>query len=142
MLIIAATAALLYSLFIGAQRGYCAGGVGADGGFIDVLGRPLDEAPPCIALTLGPSPLVYVALGLLVFLALNRVMRATEEAAARRILERFTMSIGVTAIAAVVISQVWFALIPIETFMSGSFSFFSPFPFGLIESSTTALSAE
>jgi hypothetical protein len=125
---------------MGATSTYCPGGVDGSGGFIDAVGRPIDEALPCIQLSLRPSPLVYLGIGLIVLFAINRVLRAGNERIALQVLDRAAIGIGVLVIVAVVVSQVWFHLIPITEFMSGSFSFFSPFPFGFIDSSTPPLS--
>lgn len=138
VLVVSLVAALVYPAFMGASSSYCPGGVDGNGGFVDAAGIPI-EAPSCIQLSLGPSPLVYLGIGLIVLLTINRVLRAVSERMALRILDRAAIGIGVLVIVAVVVSQVWFRMIPITDFMSGSFSFFSPFPFGFIESSTQPL---
>lgn len=139
VLIVSLFAALIYPAFMGASSSYCESGVDGSGGFADAAGRPVDEALSCIQLSLGPSPLVYFGIALIVLVAINRVLRAPGEAAALRILDRAAIGTGALVLVAVVVSQVWFRLIPITEFMSGSFSFLSPFPFGLIESSNAPL---
>ena len=139
LLLISLLAAALYPAFMNASKGYCAGGVNAEGGFIDSAGRSIDEAPLCVQLQLGPSPLVYVGIAVLVWLALGRVMKASDDAAALKILDRSAILVGCLVLVAVVVSQVWFALTPVDTLTSGSFSVMSPFPFGLIDVSTSRL---
>lgn len=141
LLIVSLATGLLYPAFMSASTATCAGGVDGDGGFIDSAGRSIDSAPACIQLTLGPSPLIYVAISLIVLMALGRVIRADREATALQILDRAVIGIVVLVVVAILVSQVWFRLIPIQDFMSGSFSFFSPFPFGTIESSTPSFNA-
>jgi len=65
-------AAFLYPVFMTASKGICPGGVDANGGFIDSAGRPVDEAPQCIQLTLAPSPLVYIAIAVIVLTSARR----------------------------------------------------------------------
>ena len=77
--------AFLYPVFMTASKGICPGGVDANGGFIDSAGQPVDEAPQCIQLTLAPSPLVYIAIAVILLLALGRVIKATDERAALQI---------------------------------------------------------
>ncbi|WP_240642384.1 hypothetical protein [Microbacterium sulfonylureivorans] len=141
VLIVSLAAALIYPAFMRASAGYCAGGFDGADGFVDAAGRPVDEAPTCIQLSLGPSPLVYFGIALIVLFAIDRVLKAADEPAALRILDRAAAGVVVLVLGAVVISQVWFHLIPIDEFMSGSFSFLSPFPFGFIESSTSPVTA-
>ena len=142
LVIIGLFAALVYPTLMVASRGYCPGGIDGSGGFIDASGRSVDGAPLCIQLTLGPSPLVYFGIAMMVLLALGRVMKASDEAAARKTLQR--ASIGAAALVglAIVVSHVWFFLIPMEGFSSDSWTVFSPFPFGNIDVTTTPLTAE
>lgn len=139
ILIVAVIAALVYPTLMVGSSGYCPGGVDGNGGFIDASGRPIDEALPCVQLTLGPNPLVFVGIALIVLLALGRVMRAPDETAALRTLDRAAIGVAVLVVAAVVISVVWFRMIPIERFSSGSWSVFSPFPFGSIDVEITPM---
>lgn len=139
VLLTALLAALLYPAFMTASKGSCAGGVDGEGGFIDGTGRPIDQAPLCVQLELRPSPLVYVGLALLVWLALGRAMKESDEAGALKTLDRSALWAGCWVLVAVVVSQVWFWLIPVDTLTTGSFSVMSPFPFGLIDVSTSPL---
>lgn len=132
--------AVLFPAFMSGSRGYCPGGVDGNGGFIDASGRPVDEAPMCVQLSLGPSPLVHVGIALIVLFAIGRVMKASDERAALRILERAIQGAGLLAVVAIIVSNVWFLMTPIEGFSSGSWSVFSPFPFGIISVEITPMS--
>ena len=139
VLLVSLIAALVYPAFIGASAGYCAGGVDGEGGFVDAAGRPVDTAPACVELTLKPSPLVYVGIVLIVLFAISRVLKAPDEAGALRILDRSLTGVCVLVAVAIVVSQVWFHLIPIADFMAGTASVLSPFPFGFIDVANTPL---
>lgn len=142
VLIIAVISALVYPTLMVASRGYCPGGVDGDGGFIDGSGRPVDEAPACIQLTLRPNSLVYLGIAVIVLLALGRVMKASDEAPALKTLNRASVGVGALIVVAIVVSHVWFFMIPMEGFSSDSWSVFSPFPFGVIDVTTTPLTIE
>ncbi|WP_288874293.1 hypothetical protein [uncultured Microbacterium sp.] len=142
LLIVAVVAALVYPTLMVASRGYCPGGIDGSGGFIDASGQPVDEAPLCVQLTLGPGPLVYVGLAAIVLLALGRVMKASDQHGALKDLNRAAIEVGALVVVAIVVSHVWFFLIPMEGFASGSWTVFSPFPFGNIDVTTTPLTTE
>ncbi|UTT53200.1 hypothetical protein [Microbacterium maritypicum] len=142
VVILAVIAALVYPTLMVASRATCPGGIDGSGGFIDGSGRPVDEAPLCIQLTLGPSPLVYVGIAAIVLIALGRVMKASDEHGALKVLNRAAIGVGVLVAVAIVISHVWFFLIPMEGFTSGSWTVFSPFPFGNIDVTTTPMTTE
>jgi hypothetical protein len=76
---------------------------------------------------------VYVGLALIVLIALGRVAKASDERAALRTLERAIQGSGLLVAIALVVSHVWFQLIPLEQFSSSSWSVFSPFPLGVID---------
>jgi len=142
VLIVAVIVALVFPTLMAASRSYCPGGIDGSGGFIDASGQPTDEAPVCIELALAPSPLVYVGIAAIVLLALGRVMKANDEAAALQTLNR--AAIGITALVGigVVVAHVWFFLIPVEGFTAHSWSIVHPFPFGTIDVTTTPLIVE
>ncbi|MGD2204339.1 hypothetical protein [Microbacterium maritypicum] len=142
LLILAVIAALVYPTLMVASRATCPGGIDGSGGFIDASGRPVDEAPLCVQLTLGPSPLVYVGIAAIVLVALGRVMKASDEHGALKVLNRAAIGVGALVIVAIVVSRVWFFLIPMEGFTSGSWTVFSPFPFGNIDVTTTPMTTE
>jgi hypothetical protein len=142
VVIVALIAALVYPTLMVASRGYCPGGTDGSGGFIDSSGRPVDEAPQCVQLTLGPSPLIYVGIAVIVLLALGRVMKASDETVALQTLNRASIGVAVLVGLAIVVSHFWFFMIPMEEFTSGSWTVFSPFPFGSIDVTTTPMTAE
>ncbi|WP_426171505.1 hypothetical protein [Microbacterium sp. DWRC1-3] len=142
LLILAVIAALVYPTLMVASRATCPGGIDGSGGFIDAPGRPVDEAPLCVQLTLGPSPLVYVGIAAIVLVALGRVMKASDEHGALKVLNRAAIGVGALVIVAIVVSRVWFFMIPMEGFTSGSWTVFSPFPFGNIDVTTTPMTTE
>ncbi|EQM75847.1 hypothetical protein [Microbacterium maritypicum] len=142
VVIVALIAALVYPTLMVASRGYCPGGFDGSGGFIDASGRPVDEAPLCVQLTLGPNPLVYLGIAAIVLLALGRVMNASDQAAALKTLNRASIGVAVLVGLAIVVSHIWFFMIPMEEFTSGSWTVFSPFPFGSIDVTTTPMSGE
>ncbi|QYG13265.1 hypothetical protein KY497_02550 [Microbacterium sp. PAMC22086] len=49
---------------------------------------------------------------------------------------------GALVAVAIVVSRVWFFLIPMEGFAPGSWTVFSPFPFGNIDVTTTPMTTE
>lgn len=133
VLVVALVATFAYSTFSSASRVYCPGGVDGDGGFIDSAGNPTDQAPMCINMALRPSPLVFLGIALIVLFALGRVLKAADEVTAIRTLDRAATGLVILALGALVISQVWFTLIPVTDFQSSSFRVFGPFPFGSID---------
>lgn len=139
LVIVSVIAAFAYAVFMTANRGYCAGGFDGQGGFVDASGRAADEAPRCVQLTLGPSPLLYAGIALLVVLAISRAMKASTAMAARRSLNRSAFVVVGIVVFAIVVSQVWFGLVPIEGFASESWSILSPFPFGAIDVEITPM---
>lgn len=140
LLVVGLLAAAGYSMFATAGAGYCPGGVDADGGFIDAAGNATDTAPMCITLTLRPSALVFIAVAAIAFGAITLVLRrAVDVPSALRYLDRAAAAIVIITVASVVISQIWFALIPI-TEWDGTGAFFYPFPFGSVEMDTQPMS--
>lgn len=133
VLITSLIAAVLYPAFMRSSAGSCAGGVDGDGGFVDAAGRAINEAPRCVQLTLSPSPLVYVGIALIVLVGIGRVTKAPNESAALRTLDRSAVAVGLLVAVAIVVSQVWLRLVPVEDFLAGSASVFNPFPFGFID---------
>ncbi|WP_426622297.1 hypothetical protein [Microbacterium sp. As-52] len=142
VVMMAVIAVLVYSTLTVASRSYCPGGIDGSGGFIDSSGQPTDEAPVCIDLTLRPSPLVYIAIAAIVLITLGRVMKASDERSALKTLNRASIGVAALVVLAIVVSLVWFFLIPMEEFTSGSWTVFSPFPFGTIDVTTTPLTVE
>jgi len=141
VLIVSLIAALAYPSFIGVGAGSCAGGIDGQGGFVDAAGRPVDTAPTCVELTLKPSPLVYLGVVIIVLFAISRVLKSSHEAAALRILDRSVTGVCVLVAVAIVVSQLWFHLIPIGDVLAGTTSVLSPFPFGFIDVANSPLPA-
>ncbi|WP_314855960.1 hypothetical protein [uncultured Microbacterium sp.] len=116
LLVTVVIAGFLYTTLMTAQKQSCPGGSAADG------------QPACTSVVFSPSPIVLLALAVVVFIALGRVLRAGGEAQALRILDRTAAVIWVIVIASLVIGYVWFALMPIPE-PGSSFVTFFPFPF-------------
>lgn len=119
LLLVAVVAGFVYSALLTASQGRC---------FED--GR-------CTQLTLQPSPLVVVAIAVLVLVALKRVQTvagSTEDAV--RMLDRTAGVVGILVAVAIVVSHVWFWSIDLGDGTTG-LSVFSPFPFGGIGVTTT-----
>ncbi|WP_251050647.1 MULTISPECIES: hypothetical protein [unclassified Microbacterium] len=90
-------------------------------------------------MTLAPGPLVFVGIALIVLIAIGRVMKAPDELTALRILDRSAIAVAALVVVAIVVSQVWFQMIPLEAFNDGSWSLFSPFPSGNIDVEITPM---
>ena len=133
LVVITLISAFVYSVALNASRGFCAGGISANGGFVDSTGHPTDSVPQCFQLTLGPSPFIFAAMGLIVVFALDRVIsRARDVEHAVRIVDRTVYWIVGLAAASIVISHLWFWLMPTTGWGETGFAVFSPFPFGAI----------
>lgn len=139
LLVTAVIAAFGYGALMTASKGYCPGGVTADGEFIDAAGSLVDMAPTCINLTLKPNGLIYLVLAAIVLYALTVVLRrASDVPSAVRYLDRAAAATAILIVASIIIAQVWFALIPISDW-NGSGTFFYPFPFGSVELVTSPM---
>lgn len=129
---------VLYSAFTRASAGRCFGGVSGDGGFIDRDGRPTETPPSCVALDLGPSWVVQLAVVVIVVWAIRRAARRESADAARQTLQRATLGVALVCLGAFAVAQTWFALVPIEHW-DGTRSLLLPFPFGWVETSTSSM---
>lgn len=133
MVVVAAVAAIAYCALMSGSKGFCTGGVTAEGSFIDSAGNAIQAAPPCIQLTLRPSGLILVAIMAIVIGTLTVILRrARSRTDAIKYIDRGTAAIGILVIASVVISHVWFWAIPI-TEWNGAGTFIYPFPFGAVD---------
>lgn len=140
LIVIALVAVAVYAISMVSSRGYCPGGVDADGAFVDASGQPVDVAPLCATITLRPSALVYVAVAAVVLGSLTLVMRrASDIPVALRYLDRAAIAIAIIVVVSVTISRVWFTLIPL-TEWDGSGSLYYPFPFGSVDLDTERMS--
>lgn len=92
-----------------------------------------------MALQLHPSPVVIVALAVILIVAISRVLKpGVREADARRTLDRAATAIAIVAAASIVVSVAWFALIPIGDWQPGSdFGVLFPFPLAWVELTIT-----
>lgn len=133
LIVAALITAFVYNLVMVASRGKCAGGLDGEGGYLDSRGQATDVMPQCVDLTLRPSFWVFAAIALIVVLAITRVLKTADDLrSATRILDRAAMLIFAIAGASVLISYVWFFLIPLETW-DGTGSLYFPFPFGSVD---------
>ncbi|MGD8195294.1 hypothetical protein ACEXQB_012525 [Herbiconiux sp. P18] len=135
VVITAVLAAIAYSLVTTASRSQCAGPstmvAGTDG--------TLTNAQACISLAVGPSPLVYISFVVILIVALSRVVKKAErEADALRTLDRAAMAIAIVAGASILITVLWVAMVPLDTWSPlGSFSIWYPFPFANVDTTIT-----
>jgi len=97
-------------------------------------GRCYPETGACVDMQLSASPLLFVGFGIIVFVALGRIIdRNLDPFEASRVLARAGFVVKVTAAVAIVVAQVWFALVPMEDFALRGGAIISPFPFGSID---------
>ncbi|MGI9822870.1 hypothetical protein [Agromyces sp. Marseille-Q5079] len=125
--------AIVYGTVSVASKGGCPGGIAADGGYLDANGRATDVVPQCVSMTMRPSGVVFLIIGVIVIWALTRVLRrASGTADAIRILDRATIAVVVIAAAWTVLAFVSFLSAPIDQW-DGSEPFSSGFIFGSVE---------
>ena len=99
---------VVYSATV-ASKGTCAGGVGADGGFIDSAGNPTDAVPLCLHLELRPSGAIQVAIVLIAILGLALARyRSRDEDHAVRILGVALGAVAVVALGCLAAGLLWF----------------------------------
>lgn len=141
LLWVSIVAGVVYSSFVRASKSGCPGGVDASGGYLDANGNPTQIPPECVSLTLGPSPLVFLFIGVAAIWSLGRVLRrADDEAAALRILDHTAVAIMVVAGVSVLVAQIWFAFIPLYG-INHSGTYIWPFPFGSVDIQTMPMTA-
>jgi hypothetical protein len=133
VLITALIAGVAYSAVTTGSTGRCAGpttSTTAGDGSVSVH-------QACIAMQLHPSPVVVVALAVILIVAISRVLKpGVREADALRTLDRAATTIAIVAAASILVSVAWFALIPIGDWQPGS-GFGVLFPFPLAEAQLT-----
>jgi hypothetical protein len=138
LLITALVGALAYSLLTTGTWARCLGGYDGSGGFIDGSGEATELAPTCLTLTLRASPLIYIAIALVVIVALSSIVRkASSEADALRYLDTARAIIVVLIAVCVVVSHVWFWNLPVQDWDGGTTDFFYPFLFGSVTADIT-----
>lgn len=141
LLWVSIVAGVVYSSLVRASKSGCPGGVDGSGGYLDANGNPTQIPPECVSLTLGPSPLVVLFIGMAVIWSLGRVLRrAGDEPVALRILDRSAVAIILIVATSVVVAQIWFALIPLYG-INGSGTYVWPFPFGSVDMQTMPMTA-
>lgn len=135
LLIVASGAGLVYGAVLKASQGFCPGGLSGDGGYTDAHGQPTTVPPSCITLTLGPSPLVFLALAVIVIVAISRILRrARTQEHAVRIANKAAVVVVAVAAGSLVIAYVWFAFIPVRSWVPDEpYFFLYPFPFGTVD---------
>ncbi|GAA1823716.1 hypothetical protein [Agromyces salentinus] len=138
LLIWAGVTALVYGTVVTASKGGCPGGVTSDGGYLDGNGEPTSVVPQCVTMTLKPTGLVFVFIGLMVIWSITRVLRTSEQAAAIRILDRAAVVIVAVTVAWAVISMVSFLSVPLQQW-DGTEPFTPGFIFGNVEIVRTPL---
>lgn len=117
LVLVALVGLVVYSALVTASRGMCTD---------DVL-------PSCVQVDMRASPVMVVAVVATLLWALTRVLRrADDEAAALRILDRTAVVMVALLALAVVASQLWLRLVPLENW-SGTGWFGLPFPFSTVE---------
>ena len=124
---------LAYSVLGNASKGGCPGGATGDGGFIDAGGQSTAVAPNCINVTLQPSGIVFLAIAVIVLVAITRVLKSSAtEAAALRTLDRAAILIVAVTATWLVITHVSFWMIPLDQWDGGGY-FPIPFTFGTVD---------
>lgn len=133
---------MVYSIFTTANRGYCPVDVATDGSLVGSDGNFTEVVPSCVNLMLQPSGLIYLAIFAIIVVTLNFVLRrANDEESALQYLDRAELGIMILAVASLLISQIWFWMIPI-TDWNGSGTFYFPFPFGAVGLITTPITTQ
>ena len=124
---------LVYSVLSVASKGGCSGGVTGDGGFVDADGQPTEVAQYCVDVTMRPSSIVFVAIAVIVLVAITRVLRtADSEAAALRMLDRAAILLVVVTAIWLVVAHISFWMIPLDQWNGGEY-FPLPFTFGTVD---------
>lgn len=142
LVVLAFLAVVGYTALTVSSKGYCPGGVNADGTFIDAAGNVTEIAPSCINLTLQPSVFIYIGIFAIVIGALTFVIRRAHDVpTALRYLDRGAVTVVILAVASVTISQIWFGMIPI-TDWNGTGTFYYPFPFGSVDLTITPMQTQ
>lgn len=117
LLLTAGVAAFLCSGFMVAQKSGCVEATGL-----------------CYDLQLSAGPGLPVVFGAIVLFALSRILKRDMDAVeALRVLDRTTWVVVGVAVGAVVYAYAMFWAVDVEGFGSSGFTIFSPFPFGVVD---------
>lgn len=110
--------AVLYGLFARGSRGGCT--ILTDGVWDDAAAAPTETV--CYTATLGPSPLVWLAMAVVFVVALGRVQRTADAPSVSRTLLRTSRALPLIALGSAVIGFWWFFTLPESAFVSGAFA--------------------
>ncbi|MFD5865639.1 hypothetical protein ACFWGP_11835 [Agromyces sp. NPDC127015] len=125
LLLSGAFAAIVYGALTHASRSACPTQTG------DV------SAAQCQTYTLGPSWIVVAAMAVAFFVGLGAAARRPDPLAALRSLDRTRVVIISIALGSIVISLVWFWMLPVQQVLDQGGSLWFPFPFGAVTSDFT-----
>ncbi|WP_022878701.1 hypothetical protein [Microbacterium sp. B19] len=140
LLVWAIVAATMLALFLKGSMGSCSGGVTGSGGFLDADGRATDVAPMCGSVVMSASPLVYVAIALVVLSSLTRILgRADTVDRALRIINNARMVIVVLTLVTFVVGYWAITTLRVEDW--NNYSIFIPFPFTTFDITTHPMGA-
>lgn len=140
LLIWAIVAVTMLATFLRGSMSSCSGGVTGSGGFLDADGQPTDAAPMCGSISMSASPLVYVAIGLIVLLSLTRMLRRADTIDdALRIVNNARMMILVLMLVTFVVGFWGISTVQVDDW--GSYSLLYPFPFATYDISTHPMGA-
>jgi hypothetical protein len=133
LLIWAGVTALVYGSLATASKGSCPGGVTGDGGYLDANGEATEVVPQCVNLTLKPSGLVFAFIVLMVIWSITRVLRASDQSAAIRILDRAALIIVAVTFVWAAVSMASFLSIPLDQWDGSEPFFLDGIVFGNVE---------
>jgi cytosine/uracil/thiamine/allantoin permease len=140
LLIWAIVAATMLAVFLRGSMSSCSGGVTGSGRFLDADGQPSDVAPMCGSVQMSASPLVYVAIALIVVTSLTRVLgRAATVDQALRIVNNARMVIVVLTLVTFVVG--YWAIMTLRVDDWNTYSILIPFPFTTFDVSTHPMGA-
>lgn len=140
LLIWAIVAAAMLATFLHGSMSSCSGGVTGSGGFLDADGQPTDIAPMCGSVTMSASPLVYVAIALIVVLSLTRMLRRADTIDdALRVVNNARMAIVVLTLVTFAVG--FWAISTVRVDDWSSYSLLHPFPFATYDISTRPMGA-
>ena len=125
--------AIGYSMLMTGSRGTCSVGMTSGVAPIEPSTGSVGADPLCVQLLLTPSPFVYVILMAIVLVGVVVAsQKASTEAELHRILNRFAIIAAAFAAFCLIVSQIWFKLIPLDGW-SGQGTLFTPYLVGNVE---------
>jgi len=133
LLMWALVSAIGYSMLMTGSRGACAGRMTSGDAPVEPSTGTAGTDQSCVQLLLTPSPFVYVVLMAIVLVGVVVASRkVSTEADLQRILNRVAIFSAAFAVFCLVVSQIWFALIPLDGW-NGQGTFFTPYLVGDVE---------